>query len=95
MVDQPPTAAPIVVNADPRVDQWQAALRLVFVAGGSLAGALGYAGLAGKFSALVLVAGPLAAAAAAVWALVKTGNLASKASTLVQHISDTTVANLK
>ncbi|GEM_PF-5128515 len=95
MADQPPAAAPITVNASPVTDQLQAALRLVFVAGGSLAGALGYAGLAGKFSALALIAGPLAAAIAAVWGLYKTGVLSAKASSLVQHINDANVANLK
>ncbi len=94
MTDQPPIV-PIEVNADPVTDQIGAGIRLTLVALGSVAGALGYAGLAGKFSALVLVAGPVAAAVAYVWGIYKTGRLSAKASSLVQHIGDDTVAKLK
>ncbi len=84
---------PIVVNANPAVDQIQAGLRLTIVAAGSVAGALGFVRATHTIDGLLLAVGPVAALIAYVWALVKTRTLSLKASSMAAmlpfHVAQT------
>lgn len=79
-------APPVVVNDNPVQDQAEAGFRLAIVAAGAVLGALGYEHAAGKVSALLLAVGPMAALAAYVWGIVKTGTLSSKASFMAKQL---------
>lgn len=84
---------PIIVNANPAVDQIQAGLRLTIVAAGSVAGALGFVHATHTIDSLLLAVGPVAAAVAYIWALVKTRVLSKKASAMAAmlpfHVAQT------
>lgn len=84
MTDQPP----IVVNASPVQDQIAAGLRVFIIAAGSVATALGYAGVAGKLNALLLAVGPVAAAIAFLVGQLKTRALAKKAARMATLLPD-------
>lgn len=58
---------PILVNAGPGRDQVATAIRYVLMAASSVATALGFAEVAGKFNALLVTAGPIATAAVFIW----------------------------
>jgi hypothetical protein len=55
-----PAGAPIEVNATPETAQWEAAVRQAILVLSGVATALGYTQIAGKISALLMVAGPIA-----------------------------------
>jgi hypothetical protein len=78
----------IVVNADPRVDQMAALLRQILLILAAGAGAFGYAGWAGKFSALLVVVGPLAAVIVTVWGQLKTRSVSTKAAAMASFLPD-------
>lgn len=58
---------PIRVNASPGPDQVATGIRYALMAAASVASALGFAEVAGKFNALLVTAGPIAVFAVFVW----------------------------
>ncbi len=87
----PPAAAacaPIEVNADPARDQIEAGVRQTLLAISAVAGALGYARVAGQASALLMASGALAGLIAFVWGQVRTRALASKAAAMAKALPD-------
>lgn len=83
-----PTTSPIVVNATPTVDMWQAGLRYAITAASAVLAALGYAGLAGKASALLLAVGPVAALGAFLWGLWATRKSSNTKTELANMLPD-------
>lgn len=79
---------PLEVNPTPMQDMVTTGLRLILTAGAAVTSALGYAGVAGKFNALCLAAGPVAAAFVFVWAQWASFRKARKLAYLTHHVSD-------
>jgi hypothetical protein len=65
MID--PTQSPMIVSAAPTRVQLESAIRTAITAAGSVAAALGYAGLAGKLNAALALAGPAAVILGMLW----------------------------
>lgn len=73
---------PIMVNGTPEVDQMATGIRYVLLALASIASAMGFADVAGKFNALLIVAGPVAMAAVFVWGQLNTRAKSKRAATM-------------
>ena len=75
MTDSPPTAPPIIVNATPASDQWQAGARQAALILGPLAAFAAQSGklhLAGWLNLVITILGPAAALASLVMGQIKT-----------------------
>jgi hypothetical protein len=77
-----PTVTPIIANASPAPDQIAAGLRQLVLVLGSIASALGYSKLAGEFSSLLAIVGPLSVIVAFVWGQLHTRAAAQQKATL-------------
>lgn len=82
------TAAPIVVHETPTVAMWQTGLRYAITAVAAVLAALGYTGAAGKASALLLAAGPVAGLLAFLWGLWATRSNGKKLAAMANQLPD-------
>lgn len=82
------TDTPIQVNADPTKDQIEALVRQIILTVSAIASALGYAGFAGKASALLMASGVIAGLISLVWGQVKTRTLSKKAAAMASLLPD-------
>lgn len=79
---------PLAVNSNPAPDMFAAGLRYILMAAAAVAGALGYTGWAGKFSALLMAVGPVAAAVAFIWGQYSSWRKSKEIAKLVPHVAD-------
>lgn len=89
-----PTQTPIIVNATPTQDQIQSGLRYILTALSAVAMALGFSGVAGKFTALLMAVGPMSAAVAFLWGQWSARHKAKQAATMAKALPDS-VAQIK
>ncbi len=83
---------PILVNAQPATDQVEAGLRMLLFAASAVLTALGYTGMAGKASQLLLAIGPVASLITFVWSQVSTRIKSQKAAVMATILPDNVAA---
>jgi hypothetical protein len=74
-----PTPTPVIVNANPAQENVESLVRQILLVAAGVASALGYSGVAGKFGALLGMAGPIAGLIVIVIGQLKTFKLAHAA----------------
>jgi uncharacterized membrane protein YtjA (UPF0391 family) len=79
-------AQPILVNAQPATDQVEAGFRMTLFAISAVAGALGYTGVAGKASALLMAVSPVAGLIVFVWSQISTRLKSQKAAAMANAL---------